>query len=333
MRGGVIPTYRRLLALAVGWEEPDAGALAALRQGAGSWRQVERLLERERLAPLLAFRAQKSALPGDDVFQEYLRATAVRTLAVNLKLRKQFEEVRGVLARAGIIALPLKGVDLAFTVYPSPACRPMADVDILVPPEHYGAAQEVLRSEGFVPVRREPRWWPARLFRRGEELVDLHWSPAAALPPRRGMATLCYVGCDDAKSSREEFRLLVSVCHHQNHFFALPLLCLWETAWLTRRVSWSGYVGLARRWGIVRATEFVLSLAASFFGIRGAARPFPILRAVTAPAAAGGPNIRGMRAAVAYALSLDNPVSAFAAAFRRPAWARAVVTRRAGASD
>jgi len=321
---------RRLVARAVGGKAADGAALAALRELCGSWRRVERLVDAERLAPLLAFRAHAADLPGDASFREFLNAVSRETLAFNLKFRKLYDEVRGRLAAAGIIALPLKGVDLAFAVYPSPACRPMADVDILVSPDDYDAAQAVLRAAGFVPLRRDPRWWPARLFRRGGQFVDLHWSPAAALPPRRGMASLCYSGYDDAESAKDEFRLLVSVCHHQNHFFALPLLYFWETALLAERVSWTSYLTLARRWGVVRATKFVLALARAFFGGVPSAGTFGFLKTLAAPVAVGIPVMRGARAAASYAFSLDNPAAALASAFRRPAWARRVLTGRAG---
>ena len=60
--------------------------------------------------------------------------------------------VLGALRGAGLPAMVLKGPALAETVYPSPATRPMTDVDLLVRPHHVGAADGVLVGLGYRPV-------------------------------------------------------------------------------------------------------------------------------------------------------------------------------------
>ncbi len=318
---------RRLLARAVGFAAVDPVAVAAAREAWGSWRRLGDALRAEKLAPLFGYRlATGEECPGDDAFKEAMKAEARAALAFNLLHRKKFEDVRRKLSRAGIPALPIKGVDVAFASFPHPSCRPLSDVDVLVSPDNYLAAQEVLRQEGFVPLRRDPRWWPGRSYARAGEVVDLHWSPAAALPPRRGMVSLVYIGARE-DVIRDEFRLLVSVCHHQNHFFSLPLLYFWETAHLGSRVSWADYAPLARRWGAARATQFVLALARVFFGTEPLPEKFNFLKLLAGPALAGKDVGRGARAAATYAFSLDNPAAAAASAFRRPAWARTILTR------
>jgi hypothetical protein len=318
---------RRLVARALVGESVNVGALVEARRAYGSWNALYQALAEERLAALLAFRLGDQDLPGGERFGEDLRSRGRNVLAANLWRRKLFAELRGTLAAAGIPALPIKGVDVAFASFPSPSCRPMTDIDVLVSPDNYRAAQRVLRREGFIPGPHEPRWWPGRTFSRGGgEAVDLHWSPAAGLPPRRGMASLCYLGGNE-KDLREEFRLLVSVCHHQNHFFSLPLLYFYETLLLARRVSWPRYWSLARRWSVVRVTAFVLGLARSFFGGESPAGKFGILKTLAARALSGVDPGRGARAAAVYAASLDNPAAAFAWGFRKPTWAEEVLTR------
>jgi hypothetical protein len=317
---------RRLVARVLGGETVDVGALVEARRALGSWGRLYEALTEERLASLMACRLGDEALPAGEAFAERLRSRGRTVLAANLLRRKLFDELKGTLAAAGIPSLPIKGVDVAFASFPHPSCRPMTDVDVLVSPDNYRAAQEVLRREGFTPGPREPRWWPGRTFSRGGEAVDLHWSPAAGLPPRRGMASLCYLGGNE-RALREEFRLLVSVCHHQNHFFSLPLLYYYETLLLAGRVSWSRYWPLARRWSVVRVTAFVLGLARSFFGGDAPAGKFSILKTLAASALSGADPGRGARAAAVYAASLDNPAAAFAWGFRKPAWAEEVLTR------
>lgn len=321
---------RRLLARAVGLRAVDARALAAARAAWGSWERLYDALARERLAPLLGWRVDRDEFPGDQAFKERLRVLARETLAGNLWRRQTYEGVRTALAQAGIPAWPLKGIDLAFTVYPSPACRPCADVDVLVTPSHYGPAQEVLRAEGFEELKREPRWWPGRSFARRGELVDLHGSPAAMVPRRGAAAPPAWP--EPAADVTDEFRLLTAVSHLQNHFFALPLLYYLEAALLGKRVSWERYWPLARRWNAARATKFVLETAADFLGEPGAGSRFAPLRAAARVSLEGGNPGRGAHAAFIYALSLDNPAAALALGLKRPGWAHEVLTRNSDAS-
>ncbi len=316
---------RILVARALRGEGVDVGALVAARRACGSWDVLGGLLRDERLAPLLAYRLGDRDIPADGDFKEALRSGAREVLAANLAWRKLYEDLRDILAAAGIRALPIKGVDVAFNVYPNPACRPMSDVDILVSPDDYGAAEGVLEREGFVSFRRAARWWPGRAFTRKGVTVDLHWSPAAALPARRAVASRHFAG--DEKIVGDEFRLLVSVCHHQNHFFSLTLLDYYEALLLARRVSWRRYWPLARRWGAARATRFVLAVARSLFGDGSAAGSFSVLKTLVGPTLSGGDPGRGARAAAVYTFSLDNPARAFAWALRRPAWAKEILAR------
>lgn len=57
------------------------------------------------------------------------------------------------LAEAGIPVLFLKGFPLACRVYPSPAQRPMGDLDLAVPHQHFPRAAETLQQLGFADAR------------------------------------------------------------------------------------------------------------------------------------------------------------------------------------
>jgi hypothetical protein len=105
--------------------------------------------------------------------------------AVHLASRQEAEAVRvlGALVAAGVEVVLLKGGDLRFRVYPDPATRPMADLDILVPPEQEGRARAVLEAFGYRCLEPEPRggfferfghaegWQPPG---GGSLFVDLH---------------------------------------------------------------------------------------------------------------------------------------------------------------
>jgi hypothetical protein len=73
-----------------------------------------------------------------------------------LALRGTFERAARTLAAAGIPVMPLKGILLAYWVYPDPADRLGVDVDLLVPPARWEEAVERLKADGF---RARERPW------------------------------------------------------------------------------------------------------------------------------------------------------------------------------
>lgn len=73
------------------------------------------------------------------------RLTAVH----NLRLRHELARTLEALRDSGIPALALKGIVLAYAVYPDPSLRPMCDVDLLVPPGKRKDALRVLRTLGY----------------------------------------------------------------------------------------------------------------------------------------------------------------------------------------
>lgn len=75
------------------------------------------------------------------------RAAAARAAAE----RQLVAEVVMALERAGAPALLLKGMALAYTVYPQPWLRPHADVDLLVPPGTGSVVRECLTRRGYAP--------------------------------------------------------------------------------------------------------------------------------------------------------------------------------------
>lgn len=67
----------------------------------------------------------------------------------NRALLAELAEISSAAAAAGIDVVPLKGADLAARVYPSPALRPMSDVDLLVRAEHLDRMRALLQSRGY----------------------------------------------------------------------------------------------------------------------------------------------------------------------------------------
>lgn len=77
-------------------------------------------------------------------------AEALRASSISSALRTQ-EAHRGVQAldTGGVPNVLLKGMAVAHTVYPSPALRPMQDIDVWVPPDRLDQAVALLEAAGF----------------------------------------------------------------------------------------------------------------------------------------------------------------------------------------
>jgi hypothetical protein len=100
----------------------------------------------------------------------------LRTLAVD----RVTAEVVGAFREAGVPSILLKGPSVALWLYPRGAGRPYVDSDLLVPPEAWTMAEEVLSSRGFDNLfagttidERDPGACPWRRT-HDRAAVDLH---------------------------------------------------------------------------------------------------------------------------------------------------------------
>jgi hypothetical protein len=141
---------RRLLLALLGSRKEamdGAGVVSLLCQV--NWQTFLAITSRD-LYPYLASRLEPYieciATPQEwDVLFNARRLTAVH----NLRLRHELGRVIEALRQAGIPALALKGVVLAYTTYADPSLRPMTDLDLLVPTGKREKALEILHKVGF----------------------------------------------------------------------------------------------------------------------------------------------------------------------------------------
>jgi hypothetical protein len=150
----------------------DASCLEALRQGA--------------LWPYVYVRLVQQAPPVSlppAVVEKLRHAYLVAVQQAARQDAEALQVLRG-LVKAGLEVTLLKGADLRLRVYPDPATRPMADLDILVSPEQAGPARSFLRALGYRPLEADPRPGFRERFAHAEGLrppsglslyVDLHW--------------------------------------------------------------------------------------------------------------------------------------------------------------
>jgi len=132
----------------------------------------------ERVAPLLYQAVMGQGLVPPDV-ETQLQVEYHRTLLLNLILRQELGRIVQACAQAGLPLILLKGAALVETkVYPSPALRPMNDIDLLVRRETLPGVIATLTGLGYrhepvdSAIRSELAFWkeqPALVH------LDVHW--------------------------------------------------------------------------------------------------------------------------------------------------------------
>jgi hypothetical protein len=178
---------------------------------AGAWRRSPQGLELpveelEEAAPLLLgsgaaglawWRAQKSALKFASVAESLERAYQRNIIQAAFQ-EQQIEKVFGLLRRAGVEAILVKGWSLT-RLYPSKGLRPCGDIDLIIRPDQLDAARKAMESaEGkqyFVDLEHEEfegldrRGWDELCAR--SEMVKLGAEQVRLLSPEDHLRFLC----------------------------------------------------------------------------------------------------------------------------------------------
>jgi hypothetical protein len=114
-----------------------------------NWQKLLAATSRD-LYPYLCF-SLEPYMEGREVPPEWEALHTARRLTVvdNLRLRHELTRITAALTEAGIPALALKGIVLAYAAYKDASLRPMMDLDLLVPPGERENAIGVLRKLEF----------------------------------------------------------------------------------------------------------------------------------------------------------------------------------------
>ncbi|MEX2529050.1 MAG: nucleotidyltransferase family protein [Gemmatimonadota bacterium] len=175
--GGVTPLARFLLRLL----GPHPHGLEGV-----TWQTALPVLEARGLGSLaVAVDAELGGILPPHIREALLPAYRLGGLRTTL-LMEMAQRTVGELARVGVPSLLVKGAALlAQGQYPTPAARPMSDVDLLIPPECAEVAVATLAAAGYIPWSP---WEPARkdwldsvtLHAPGSSshlplVLDLHW--------------------------------------------------------------------------------------------------------------------------------------------------------------
>jgi hypothetical protein len=165
------PAAREAMRAAVASEPPD-------------WREVARVIETDRIGPLLhRLWREESFVP--DAVQQRLRQSYLLTAHRNLLLLRELEATLTALEAAGVDTLVLKGAALAEVVYHNIGLRPLMDVDLLMRREQLATAMPVLTGRGFAPTHAETREGSTAAYENEMLLIkpgtvpiplEIHWS-------------------------------------------------------------------------------------------------------------------------------------------------------------
>jgi hypothetical protein len=245
---------------------------AAMRNGLVA--ATYRALEADSIAPLVpaAVRAE-------------LRGYFVERSLRNALLLRQTGEIVRALRADGIEVMLLKGIHLARFVYPEPAWRSMADVDLMVPRADLRRAEAILVATGFGPAPRPDleafcRWSNhlAKLVKAGAPVVELHYAIERPTSPLRidheGLwnrsRTVEFEGSRVRVLSTEDLLLHLAVHGSYHHRFDRSAIkCLVDVREVIERagpVDWAELASRANAWGAGPFGYATLGLARTVLG-------------------------------------------------------------------
>lgn len=140
----------RLLALCARASGDDALYTELARQLAdfNDWQELIAQAEIHGMAPLLWHHIQQSGVEIPVDVARILKGLYLRHRRNNQIHVQVLIEIVALLQTAGIHPVVLKGLGLAYSIYPDPALRPISDLDLLLRPDEIRPALELLRAAG-----------------------------------------------------------------------------------------------------------------------------------------------------------------------------------------
>lgn len=195
----------------------------------------------------------------------------------------QAAELLSALHEAGIGVVPLKGIWLAEKVYEDGSCRPMCDIDLLVPPDNLERAQGILEALGYVCPGKPDLKRDKHLHYRHPDhpmVIELHWRLWKERDlPDRGNAGFPEIWSDLQEEQLHGVPMLVFspdrqlvylAQHIQHHAMTVPLRSYLDLILLCRRYApqfdGSRLDSEAQAWQVPFGTRFVLQLASDIYG-------------------------------------------------------------------
>lgn len=237
------------------------------------WQAVLKIGQQYNLLPIL-----NAALPHDqlssDISQQLKQASRQQRIR-NMVMTQAFVAIQNGFNSAEIRAMPLKGIVLANTVYPSPTLRFFDDIDILIEPDRADDALAILHKLGYRthPRAEKPDWHhlPPQEHTKTGTTIELHtdlirrytkgrWT-IAAIWERAQQGSLAGVTCWHLDPIDA---LVYTALHARHHLFEKATFLL-DTVLLTQQVDdVTSLQTRAREAGAVNAIAHILYIAEQF---------------------------------------------------------------------
>lgn len=148
------------------------------------WQSIDRLAKTQAIAAIC-----RRLIPSDKIPEE-IRLNWDRICAENFLDNSMalngVRRILSVLEEGGIPAAVLRGIRMAYEIYPDPVLRRMGDVDILIPPDSQTAARDILARAGMKP---EKFLRSQLVYRINGKDYEIHWS---YVTPRRYRGVASY---------------------------------------------------------------------------------------------------------------------------------------------
>lgn len=134
---------------------PGAKEIPSLPAGDNAISQIVSFAARNGVAPWCFYRLNQFGTHKNSSFSllvQDFKKHYLQTLVMNQQRWQVFQEIKRLLDTHQIEVIPLKGLALAFTLYPQEALRPMGDIDLLIHPEKVYRARNILIDHGAKPL-------------------------------------------------------------------------------------------------------------------------------------------------------------------------------------
>jgi hypothetical protein len=143
----------------------------------GNWAALCQQAEKNGLAPLLYWKLSQIGWPENlpQEVRSFLKERFIQSAARNSLYFSCLEKIRESLDHSGIRFILLKGGSLAQWLYPEPALRPMADLDILVQPIDLAEIVRLFKEDGF-DLQKTTYHLLMAGGKRQEIAFEIHWS-------------------------------------------------------------------------------------------------------------------------------------------------------------
>lgn len=265
---------------------------------AAEWAWLATEAGRHGLAPLLYANLQPLQLdqPAASALAT-LRAAYKQSSLRAMQREGELRRILDALAARNISPVVFKGAVLAYTLYPTPGCRPMCDIDLWVTHAEMPAAIVALEALGYRLHEKadrphaltqatdgEVQMFPAQ---PGQGLVELHWGVFAGewlarttaidrASVRERIAPISLSGRAAWTLAPEDALIQLAVHMGINHQMSVNALrSLVDIALLVQRqpIDWAVVVARARIWRVAAVTGLTLALTHACFNLPALAAP------------------------------------------------------------